>query len=131
MIHATLLKNGIPYEETWMRYFFLGDSIQLYKGILLEGGSKSLVGSWTLTTTIPDSSGNKNVYGYQFSNAGLLIQTGPQNRMDTSRYTFDATSINVSDYGTGKTKLRLGYEIHGGRLSLYNLDTGKKMFRTR
>jgi len=117
MVHAIIHKAGAPLEEVWLRFAIKNDSMAMYKGISLRGESKSLVGEWKTTASVPDSAGGYRVYTYIFTTDGYLLIPYPD-LVDTSQYVVDDRFIRVHDPHTGRTKMTLAHEIIEDRLSL-------------
>jgi hypothetical protein len=130
MTHVIIHKAGTPLEEIWLRFAIRNDSMAMSKGISLRGESKSLVGEWKTTATVPDSAGRYRAYTYTFAADGYLLIPYPD-LVDTSRYVVDGRLIRVHDPHTGGAKMTLAHEIIEDRLSLYNPDTEKWLRRIR
>lgn len=131
MLHFVEFKDAAPREEIWGRMVYMNDSLHLYKGILLEGNSNSLFGTWKYESALKDSAGSPYIYKYEFLEPGTLIASVSGLYSDTSHFRWDEARVNTTDIKTGKEVFSLGYRVYANKLTIYNLNAKMTLVRLR
>ncbi len=113
-------------EELFLKYQVKGDTLTEYKGLLLTGSSGTLPGVWHGTYLLKDSAGNAFEYEIEFTSGGKYYERLPHDEVDSANYTvIDGSTLELNrSFGVDTP---VGYEISGGKLSIYGLNS-KKVF---